>query len=182
MAPHSKQLRVPAGRSTGGQWTSGGGGSFSSMSQSEQSSLLTGRLGGSVVSSHQLRDDPNKDHILSSGQRRSGRDLHPRNNTFLGQDGNCHWNTGRLYAEGKIDAVVVGYARNSQGWHQHTWGVKDGRVVETTLSNTRNLEYYGSQLSSTQSSQFSRFVARPENRPGNGNVRTNQGGSPYDYE
>lgn len=131
--------------------------------------------GGRVVGLGQILDDPDLEKIMKDGDLLENPDI-IRN---LGTDGECHWNTGKLYSAGEVDTIVVGYAKNEFGWHQHTWGLKGGKVVETTASNLENTAYLGVSLSPEQSSRFAAFLARPENAPGNGNVRTRRGGSVF---
>ena len=156
-------------RANNGQFGSGG------ASSDDMASKLSSVAQGPVMAQYQMDNDPDLEAILNDGQNFT--ELAPNTRQYLGTDGSCHWNTGKLYSEGKIDSVVVVYAKNHEGWHQHTWGVKDGKVVETTESNLGNTDWFGKELSPEQSQSFADFVARPENRPGNGNVRTKKGGS-----
>ncbi len=109
--------------------------------------------------------------ILSRGKEMSGEGMVKLHMA----DGECHWNTAKLFQQGKVDKIVVGYALNAQGWHQHTWGEKDGKVVETTPSNFINKKYFGAPLDDKEGAAFAKFAEK--NRPGMGMVRTHQGGS-----
>jgi len=57
----------------------------------------------------------------------------------------CHTNTVEWYldqAEGDA-SICTGYALSSDGlWRQHSWGLKNGRIVETTIER---VAYYGLQ-------------------------------------
>ena len=126
-----------------------------------------------IQGEYQLNNDPDLRFIADHGKNWKAGELAPGN--YLGKEAECHWNVARLFHDGKIDQVVVGYAENADGWHQHTWGLKAGKVVETTRSNTENKNWYGAPLSNAQSTQFSNYVLKPKNSPGKGNVRTTQG-------
>jgi hypothetical protein len=94
---------------------------------------------------------------------------------MLGKDEECHWNVSRLYREGKIDSIVIGYTRTpidaggSGKWFQHTWGLKNGEVVETTKFNTFNKNYFGVALNKEQADAFATHVL--SNTPGDNKVR-----------
>ena len=45
----------------------------------------------------------------------------------------CHRNVAVLYARGEIDSIVDGYAFNGYKWLEHTWGLKDKNIIETTV-------------------------------------------------
>lgn len=129
---------------------------------------LSDHLGGEwhPASRAQLNRDPDAGNILKNGVF-----VDPKKNPvekMLGKDGHCHWNTAQLFREGKIDAIVTGYAQNFQGWHQHTWGEKNGKIVETTESNLINTRYFGVMLNKTESVAFTKWAE--ENLPGK--VRT----------
>jgi hypothetical protein len=126
-----------------------------------------------IMFSHQMSNDPDSDLIANSGKMWKETQ---RSKPTIMEEGACHWNVSKLFKEGKIDTIGVGYAKNFQGWHQHTFGLKDNKVVETTDDNLRNTIYYGIPLSKEQSKSFSKFVLQKENKKGNGNVRTIKGG------
>jgi len=51
----------------------------------------------------------------------------------LGKVGDCHNNISNLGKAKKIDLAFCGYALSSDGlWRFHSWGVANGKVVETT--------------------------------------------------
>lgn len=136
---------------------------------------LGGIAPGRIVAPHQAASDPDLDLIIERGKSwtKGEVDADP---AYLGPDSQCHWNTSKLFRDGKIDAVVIGYAKNSEGWHQHTWGTKGGKVVETTESNHQNSDWFGAPLSAPQSKKFAEHALREGNKPGQGNVRTSSGG------
>jgi hypothetical protein len=70
---------------------------------------------------------------------------------------------------GKVDSIVIGYTNNGNGWYQHTWGLKNGRVVETTASNRNNSYYYGLELKKSDADAFADWTEL--NPPGGGVVR-----------
>lgn len=121
----------------------------------------------------QFRNDPDVKQILKEGKSFSAK--RSRIIKELGEDGECHWNVAELYFGGKIDSIVVGYAKNYQGWHQHTWGLKSEKVVETTWSNIGNEAYFGVTLSKSQAKSFVKLTDKYG--PGQGGVRTRKGGS-----
>lgn len=87
----------------------------------------------------------------------------------LGVDGECHWNASNLYREGEVDTIAIGYAYDPRvGWIQHTWGVKDGGVVETNPSSNPTT-YFGVQLTPIEADSFAAWTA--VNEPGEGMVR-----------
>jgi hypothetical protein len=53
----------------------------------------------------------------------------------------CHENCEKLFMEGKIDSCVFGYALSNDGlFRVHSWGLKDGKIIETT---EKRLLYFG---------------------------------------
>lgn len=137
---------------------------------------LTEKLSGAsgdtrLVAINQFLDDPDLDRIAARGVAYG-----PPAVRLQGlPDGECHWNAAKLLSEGKIDQIVVGYARNEHGWHQHTWGLKDGKVVETTASNFTNTHYFGAPLTDGEAKAFVKLTG--DNPAGGGMVRTSRGGS-----
>lgn len=121
----------------------------------------------------QLMHDPDADLILKRGVltdlTKPGVHL---GIPLWGKDGECHWNVGALYAKGQVDAIVIGYARNIYGWHQHTWGLKNGQIIETTPSNKNVTHYFGVTLSPEGSVAFAAWTQ--DHRPGMGAVRAKQ--------
>jgi hypothetical protein len=46
-----------------------------------------------------------------------------------------HTNTSVLYKDENIDEIITGYALNSNNvWIYHSWGVKDDKIIETTIA------------------------------------------------
>lgn len=94
---------------------------------------------------------------------------------IYGENGQCHWNTAKLFEQGAIDNIVIGYTlqHNSRydtiGWYQHTWGLKDGKIVETTFFNAGNEKYYGVVLNKADSAAFAKYTL--SKKPGVGAVR-----------
>lgn len=170
------QPRVESG-ARGGEWTSGGSPGAGSAPSSGDADALAATLDGIDNSAsipaqamNQLKHDPDAKLIAEKGSSQSTKGA-----TYVaGKEGQCHWNTAKLFKEGKIDAVVIGYARTPKGvnppnWHQHTWGMKNGKIVETTASNKGNLHYFGVKLGKADSGKFADWaIANP---PGGGVVR-----------
>jgi len=114
----------------------------------------------------QFDGDPDMERILSKGKEMSTKGLVKKPMA----DGQCHWNSSKLFQKGEVDAIVIGYAYNPrQGWFQHTWGEKDGEVVETTSSNFNSTHYYGVALKGDEATAFAEWTEK--NPPGGGVVR-----------
>jgi hypothetical protein len=46
---------------------------------------------------------------------------------------NCHENSKKLLFSNKIDSVATGFALSNDGlWRSHSWGLKEGKIFETT--------------------------------------------------
>jgi hypothetical protein len=109
--------------------------------------------------------DPNVAMIASRGTQMNGSSALRK----LGVDGECHWNTSSLYEAGEVDEIVIGYVYNNEvGWIQHTWGRKNGRIVETNTS-VRADTYFGVPLTPEEAASFARWCRA--NLPGMGRVR-----------
>lgn len=66
----------------------------------------------------------------------------------------CHSNSSRLYLEDpKNTTIVTGYALSLRDnlWREHTWALRGGRVIETTM---RRRAYFGYPLTSKQARTF----------------------------
>lgn len=51
-----------------------------------------------------------------------------------GRMGRCHDNCLSLLAKKEIDTWMIGYALSDDArWRHHSWGLKDGKIVETTI-------------------------------------------------
>lgn len=70
------------------------------------------------------------------------------------EDCRCHENVSELWLEKKsgLVGIGVGYALSSDGlWRRHSWGSRDGEVVETTEPRTR---YFGRVLVGADAKRF----------------------------
>ena len=126
----------------------------------------------SEVTWNQVVQDPDLSDIMSRGVlwKKIAK-------KYMGPDSKCHWNVAKLYEHGiSVTSIVIGYAHNGEGWHQHTWGIdmKKG-VVETCPSNFENDAYYGMILTREEADAFVKLCKK--NRPGAGMVRTRRGGA-----
>lgn len=130
---------------------------------------------GEIVGAHQAANDPDTNHIMKNGKTFTDYDS-KTSKQCQGPAGDCHWNVAKLHKAGKLDGIGVGYTKNHHGWHQHTWGMKNDKVVETTPSNMHNTHWHGSVIYGEQAKNFADHVLKPTSQPGNGNVRTKQGG------
>lgn len=132
-----------------------------------------------MVSISQWDDDPNLDKIFNYGVHTEYTTANPLGkytpNGLMGVDGECHWNVAKLFVDGDVDDICIGYTQNFHGWHQHTWGLKGGQIIETTASNLDNYAYYGYKLNKAEAATWSKFVK--EHPPGAGFVNTTKGGS-----
>lgn len=162
-------------RDKSGKWTDdGGGGSSSDKAMRHLDKLAP----GVNVNPAQLANDPDLDKILANGALKSGKGkVFPWSDDMV--DGQCHWNTAKLYKAKAIDTIVIGVVHSPQqggGWYQHTWGLKNGKIVETTSSNSSADKYFGVALNKAQSAKFVKNLTSSKYAPGNGMVRTKTGG------
>ena len=121
-------------------------------------------LGGKDILGDQIQYDPDCELIKNKGQIFIGQ------KAFVEMSANgCHWNISKLFEEGLIDHIVIGYAlSDSDVWFQHTWGIKDNFIIETSEVNFLHIKfYYGVTLDDPIS-----FVELCNSNPqGNGKVR-----------
>lgn len=129
---------------------------------------------------HQVENDPDLHKIIKQGKTFT--EMHPNTKKCKRTEhGECHWNAAAEYKAGNADRIAIGYAHHPQtGWHQHSWGVKDGKVVEPSPHDKGNTHWHGKVLSKKESDAFAAHVGKKENYPGAGNVRTHKGGSVED--
>ena len=98
-----------------------------------------------------LRSDPDLQSLVKSGAVVSGSGAI----SILGREHECHWNAARLYAAGKIDAIGTGYVLTERNlWTQHSWGMKDGKIVETVKANVGSSKYFGVVLNRGDAKAF----------------------------
>lgn len=165
-------LTVKGGRGSGNYGHGGRPGRVGGSGAGQGAAELEAKLGeaGKVKwpegAESQFDGDPDKLRIATEGEWFSAKDTFQYPMT----DGHCHWNTAKLYERGSVDDVVIGYAKNKYGWHQHTWGLIDGGVVETTPSNFANTKYFGMRLSPKEAKAFVKWTKK--NKPGLGRVRS----------
>lgn len=86
--------------------------------------------------------EPDMELILNEGRVFDGRDavLAP------GEPSSCHTNVRLIWLEhgSAVVQVMTGYCLSPDGlWRQHSWALKDGTIVETTL---RRLKYFGAMV------------------------------------
>ena len=71
---------------------------------------------------------------------------------ITGEQSHCHLNVAKLYKSKRVDTIVTGFALSKDGlWREHTWGLKGGRVIETT---ERRVQYYGKVLCRAEALEF----------------------------
>lgn len=93
------------------------------------------------------RDEPDLEKILERGYLREGDGAQLVNGT----PNRCHGNAAYLWERGEAD-IVTGYALSEDGlWRQHSWGEKDGEIIETT---SKREKYYGVRLTDEEAAQF----------------------------
>jgi hypothetical protein len=119
----------------------------------------------------QMERDPDLEMILGAGEVWLPGEVRVRQTH--GPNGRCHWNVSRLFLQGEVDSIVIGYVyTEADGWHQHTWGLNKGpvdEVIETTFGNAQALVYFGAELTEDASHRFADWCGR--NAPGRGRVR-----------
>lgn len=76
-----------------------------------------------------IREEPDAKKIIQRG-----RVFSPKGARIVSGDRNrCHGNAARLYLQKRGIEIATGYALSEdEVWRQHSWGVKDGKVIETT--------------------------------------------------
>lgn len=76
-----------------------------------------------------------------------------------GDPSDCHRNAVGLWRTGECDAIGTGYALSTDGlWRQHSWGVREGEPVETTV---RRLKYFGIVMSDEKARWFADWIDPP---------------------
>jgi hypothetical protein len=69
----------------------------------------------------------------------------------------CHLNAVRLWRAEECDAIGTGYALSADGlWREHSWGVRDGHLVETTEPR---IKYLGVVMSDARATWFAGWIA-----------------------
>ena len=122
-------------------------------------------IGGTGMFSDQIYNDPDCSLILGEGKT-----FLPFPKLLIKMEGNhCHWNIATLYEKAIVTEIVIGYALSIHGlWFQHTWGMQQDTIVETTTINSSNIRvYFGAVLNNPKS--FVECCA--QNPPGSGKVR-----------
>lgn len=121
-------------------------------------------IGGTDIFSNQLEHDPDAGLLLEKGKVFEGYKAYVEMKPHQ-----CHWNVSALFENKIIDYIVIGYALNSDDvWFQHTWGLKDGVIIDTAEVNFLHIKtYFGIVLDDPNS-----FVELCKNNPaGSGKVR-----------
>ena len=69
------------------------------------------------------------------------------------EEGYCHENVSELWLEkDSLDGIGDGYALSGDGlWRQHSWGIKNGEIIETT---SPRVKYFGRCLQGSDADQF----------------------------
>lgn len=72
-----------------------------------------------------------------------------------GEPRDCHVNVVRLWREGRA-SIATGYALSEDGlWREHSWGVRDGGVVETTEPRQC---YWGVLINDEDAADYARWA------------------------
>jgi hypothetical protein len=98
-----------------------------------------------------LADDPDINLIAKNGRTFQivGKAFHEM------EAHQCHRNSSKLFMRKKVDSIGTGYALNRRGsWTQHSWGLKGGKIVETTYPNF--MIYYGTVLKGNEAKAFAK--------------------------
>jgi len=91
---------------------------------------------------------------------RQGRRFSLDGRSFMpGPIGECHRTVLRLLASGKIERACYGFAfagvhgdpQDLPSWYEHSWGLCDGKIIETTRPFAR---YFGLALSPADAADF----------------------------
>jgi hypothetical protein len=72
-----------------------------------------------------------------------------------GEPNDCHGNVVRLWRARKA-TIATGYALSDDGlWREHSWGVRDGAVVETTMARE---SYWGVLINDDDANDYASWV------------------------
>lgn len=121
-------------------------------------------IGGREMFGDQIYYDPDCELI------RAGRVFPATLKQLISMDDHrCHWNISSLYKQSLLTEIAIGYALNYEGqWFQHTWGMQDKILIETTEINYNNIQlYFGVVIADPCS--FAKWCE--QNPPGSGRVR-----------
>lgn len=78
-------------------------------------------------------------------------------------EGSCHCNVISLLVQESIDHVATGFSLgNDEIWHRHSWGIRDGGIIETNGEFTK---YWGCVLSKNDVVEFAKVVNAASNLP-----------------
>jgi hypothetical protein len=103
-------------------------------------------LGGQKVIYPPFEED--LENILIRGKEWSTK----RRKFMKGQMCQCHWNTCQLwYVNQDQVQIATGYALFEGNWHQHSWGIQNYRIVETTISYDK---YFGFVMTDEEANKF----------------------------
>ncbi len=105
---------------------------------------ILGYGGEAVVLAYKDSDHPK---MLERGVCRYGSHV-----VMMPRMSNVHENIARLSIGGLVDSVCTGYALSQDGvWRQHSWGLKDGVIVETVEPK---VAYFGFTLTDEEENEF----------------------------
>jgi hypothetical protein len=97
-----------------------------------------------------VRDEVDLEWLLAHGQLRDRPVLRVQ-----GVTRECHRNASLLYRHNPESVQIeTGWALSGDGvWRQHSWAVRDGLILETTVPRVR---YFGITLMAEQAEHFAR--------------------------
>lgn len=104
-------------------------------------------LGGTAAC---IWTEPDFDALMARGQVWDGKDA-----VYTGgESSRCHEQTAQLWYQRKAGMkLCTGWALSPDGmWRQHSWGLLDGKVIETTPSERS--AYYGFVMNDAEASLF----------------------------
>jgi hypothetical protein len=99
-----------------------------------------------------VKPDPLIDLLAAEARVVDGASVHLSN----GKQSDCHQNAVALWRAGECDAIGTGYALSNDGlWREHSWGIRDGKPVETTVPR---LKYYGIAMTGDRATWFADWI------------------------
>lgn len=90
--------------------------------------------------------DPDLEALLQRGELVRGTVLET-----LMERSVCHQNAAALWTRGDLTGIGTGYALSGELWRQHSWGMRDDCIIETTAARSA---YFGLILQGEEAARF----------------------------